>query len=663
MSFVLGQWSRRMAFALVAIGSTSCSSEGAPDAAEQRQRTGTLTLPLTTTSAAGATYILANASFVVRDADGSPVLTLSTEDEDPGAGTISADLEVGAYTVELLEGWALRRIVDGEPRVVEATLSSAAVVEVSITEESESTVLFAFVVGPDGTTEPRGSLGIEIAVSEGASCGNGVVDDGEACDDGAETGSPDQCDWSCAFVCEGACPLRVDPAAADSGDGTSWASAYVSVPAAIAQQFALGGGDVWVRGPGPYERLAGDPEVTLLALREGVRVIGGFSGTERQLAERDPDAQTTIEGAESDEGTAPLIVGASGSWLEGFRVSGHAGTVLVYRDARAFNVQSFTISNSWHYDAHLIELTDSAGSFERLRVEDSAGIEGVSGMRLERSHAMIANSELTRLQSLYSVAGILAVDDSKLGLDDVWFVDNDASGLADTAGVRLADSVALAVDSVWLRNRGAGPTLGASNSRFVAVSSHWEDNSGETSAMIFSGDGAASLVNSSFVGNRAPTSGVVLTRGVPLEVVSSTFLNNDVTWPAPGDYPHDIGVVEGGSLTLYNSFSNRGDDSVFDPYAGTGNCFVDESAEVDVRTEADYSEVYLTPELGCLDIGDDAAAENALLEARVFAASIGQSLPYETNWWQSTTSVLAFCPDTSPIDAGRHFFAPSCGEL
>jgi hypothetical protein len=619
-------------------------------------------LPLTTTSEAGATYYLGNANFLVRDAQGAPVVTLSSEDEEPDAPTISADLDVGSYTVELLAGWALRRVVNGEPMVVAATLASPAVVEVSVEEQEESTVLFEFVVGPDGTTGPQGSLGIGIAVREGAACGNGLVDEGEVCDDGAANGSSDRCDWTCAFSCRGACPLRVDPGAPESGDGTSWESSLVSVSAAIEQQFALGGGEVWVRGPGPYDRLAGDPRLTLIHLRESVRLIGGFSGTERSAGERDRDLQTVITGAQIGEGppVAPLIVGASRSRLEGFSISRHDGTALVYRNARAFTVENFTISNSGHYDGNQIELSDSAGSFDRLRVVDSTGIEGVSGVLLERSHAAISNSEFARLRSLYTVAGILALDGSKLVLDNVWFADNRADGLADTAGVRLADSLALAVDSVWLRNRGFRPGVAASNSRFVAVSSHWEGNGGETSPVAFRDGGSASLLNCSFVNNRAPIGGIVVAYGSPLEIVNSTFLNNEVTWPTPGDYPEDIGVGSGGSLALYNSFSNRGENSVFEPYTGTGNCFADESAAVEVRTQTGYSEVYLTPELGCLDIGDANAAANAMLEAGVFAQSLGANVPYEPTWWQSTTSVLSFCPDTPPIDAGRHYFAPSC---
>jgi hypothetical protein len=619
-------------------------------------------LPLTTTSETGATYYLGNASFLVRDAQGVPVVTLSSEDEEPDAPTISADLDVGSYTVELLAGWALRRVVNGEPAVVAATLSSPAVVEVSIDEQDESTVLFEFVVGPDGTTGPQGSLGIGIAVQEGAVCGNGLVDEGESCDDGTGNGSPDRCDWTCAFTCSGACPLRVDPGASESGDGRSWESALVSVSAAIEQQFALGGGEVWVRGPGPYDRLAGDPRVTLVQLRERVSLIGGFSGTERVGWERDRDLQTTITGAVIvGEGppVVPLIIGASRSRLEGFSISGQEGTALAYRNARAFNVVDFTISDSVYYDGNQIELTDSAGNFDRLRVVDSASTVGISGVRLERSHAAISNSEFARLSSSSGVAGVLAIDASTLVLDNVWFVDNRVGGQADTAGVRLVDSQALAVDSVWLRNLGYRPALGASNSRFVAVSSHWEGNNGEQSTAVFSGGGSASLVNCSFVNNRAPTGGIVVARGAPLEIVNSTFLNNDVTF-TPGFYPEDIGVDSGGSLALYNSFSNRGENSVFEPYTGTGNCFADESAAVDVRTEPGYSEVYLTPELGCLDIGDANVAENAMLEASVFATSLGAYVPYETTWWQSTTSVLSFCPDTPPMDPGRHYFAPSC---
>src|SRR5512145_1426706 len=102
--------------------------------------------------------------------------------------------------------------------------------------------------------------------------------------------------------------LRVDPQTTQPGDGSSWASPLASVQAAVDLQAALGGGDVWVRGPGPYDALQGDPLSTLIELREGVHVIGGFAGTELVLEDRDPDATTAIVGATDAFDDSPALI-------------------------------------------------------------------------------------------------------------------------------------------------------------------------------------------------------------------------------------------------------------------------------------------------------------------------------------------------------------------
>ncbi len=142
------------------------------------------------------------------------------------------------------------------------------------------------------------------------SCGDGYPNAafGESCDEGADNGLPDHCAATCGFECEGRCPLLVDPAAATSGDGSTWSQAQDDLEAALttAQGFA---GEVWVK--------QGQVVLPPLRLRRGVRLYGGFSGTERRREERPPEGRTVVDG-----GALNMVIGATGARLEGFTIRG-----------------------------------------------------------------------------------------------------------------------------------------------------------------------------------------------------------------------------------------------------------------------------------------------------------------------------------------------------
>lgn len=83
----------------------------------------------------------------------------------------------------------------------------------------------------------------------------------------------------------------VKPGGNDGADGSSWAQAKQSVKAAL--QAALPGQDIWVAA-GTY-RISGDP----LALRNNVRLMGGFAGMESSLTKRNIAANPAILSADS----------------------------------------------------------------------------------------------------------------------------------------------------------------------------------------------------------------------------------------------------------------------------------------------------------------------------------------------------------------------------
>ncbi len=102
--------------------------------------------------------------------------------------------------------------------------------------------------------------------------------------------------------------IYVNAAANGSADGLSWANARSDLAAAVSG--ASTGDDVWVAAGtyGPIE------------LRSGVRIIGGFAGTESAASASDPVANRTII---SGGGTSRCVTGVNNdasSVLRGFSI-------------------------------------------------------------------------------------------------------------------------------------------------------------------------------------------------------------------------------------------------------------------------------------------------------------------------------------------------------
>lgn len=150
----------------------------------------------------------------------------------------------------------------------------------------------------------------------------------------------------------------------------------------------------------------GDPTRTLIELREGVHLYGGFIGTEVRLEQQNESFKTIIAGAarsESDEGTA-LIVGASNTILSGFKVLGHNEAVLVLQDAQDFRVSNVTIESvSSRRESHL-QVLNSTGVFEslELRKQSSIAADRVAGIEIRQSRVRLRDCEFVGLEATYS---------------------------------------------------------------------------------------------------------------------------------------------------------------------------------------------------------------------------------------------------------------------
>jgi hypothetical protein len=248
-------------------------------------------------------------------------------------------------------------------------------------------------------------------------------------------------------------------------------------------------------------------------------------------------------------------------------------------------------------------------------------------------------------------------------LSDVSFSENDTGGIGQEAGLLLRNSGALLIRTSFQDNRSEGPVFSVRGSLLFAVDSHWENHRSTGPVLVVDSGSTASFLNSSFVRNQASSAGVLYTAG-DLEVVNATFWENEVNWPT-ALYPEDIGTAGGVVVRLYNSYSNNGARSVYS-YTGSGNCLLDDSPAPFVNERVGYTQVFLTTDFGCTDIGDDDAAREAAADAQAFADTFGTVSPLQSDWWQDSglpftvTSVYPLCEDAGPIDPGRHHRALFC---
>jgi hypothetical protein len=387
-----------------------------------------------------------------------------------------------------------------------------------------------------------------------------------------------------------------------------------------------------------------------------VSVFGGFDGTELDAQERDSEARTLILGspATDDDVAEPLITGASDAALDGFSIVGHNGTSLLIRDATNFRVTNLTIEGSALYAGGQVDVADSKGRFEQLQIRASTSVHGVPGLLVAQSDVTVRRAEFSRLRTLDGAASGVAAQGTRLVLDRVRFAENDSDVLGKASGLAVTESDVVVLDSFFQDNRGDRSTLSATASRLLAVSSHWENNRSIAPAASLLKGSSAWFLNTSFVTNRASAYGTVFARDSALEVVNASFVDNDVDFPTPGTYAEDVGVAGTGRITLYNSFSNRGASSVFEPYAGAGNCLV-EDTEPSRSTGAGPTRVLLRAEYGCTDRGESAAARAATDHAEAFAETLGATSPLASAWWQGSSSVLGVTSDTGAIDPGRHY--------
>ncbi|MCC5877847.1 MAG: InlB B-repeat-containing protein [Candidatus Sumerlaeia bacterium] len=226
--------------------------------------------------------------------------------------------------------------------------------------------------------------------------------------------------------------IFVDIAATGSGDGTSWADAYTNLQEAI--DSANKAQDLWVAAgvytPSTWPNGGSDPREVHFSLRNGVRLYGGFTGTESSLEERDIAANETILG------------GDLGGGLYAYSVFNHPGGLNLDTSAR---LDGFTVRDGFAdgaAPANLGGAMRNIGSYPliancRFLDNTSDGDGGAIYFSGEGGAASITTSTFAGNESGGN-GGAIALHDGSLHIDSSTFSQNVASDAG--AGIFVSGS-------------------------------------------------------------------------------------------------------------------------------------------------------------------------------------------------------------------------------
>ena len=158
----LKQWGWAAVVAMSSFG-IACSSDGANVDADLTEReSGQLKLPLVTPGE--DTYRLRSASFVIRNAAGTQLETLSSE-SNADAAALSAELFPGDYTVSLTGGWYLERLrAPGPAERLNAALVTPDPAPVTIRDGAVSELVYTFTTTDGVVTLGSGSVAVQVDV-------------------------------------------------------------------------------------------------------------------------------------------------------------------------------------------------------------------------------------------------------------------------------------------------------------------------------------------------------------------------------------------------------------------------------------------------------------------------------------------------------------------
>ncbi|MCX2482583.1 Ig-like domain-containing protein [Pedobacter sp. MR2016-24] len=358
--------------------------------------------------------------------------------------------------------------------------------------------------------------------------------------------------------------LYVHQTATGANNGVSWANALTDLQAAIG--LSVAGDEIWV-AKGTYS--PGPAVTSYFLLKDGVKIYGGFAGTETLIAERDSAA----------------VRNANETILEGGKSQGPASYHVVYNNAA---LTSATVLDGFSIQGGAAGTTNGGGiynslgtaTFNFLWIKNNTAVYG--GGLYHSGDAKYTNIIFTNNQSKGSNAR--------------------GAGVYNVKGFKLSDGKFDSNKIIETTGYGAGIfSIGILELNGVKFDSNSIVN-GQGGA-IYSNSGAATTISkSSFTGNTAPTGGALLITNGSTNMTDVVFANNAATATGGAIYVNSgmilnrVSFIDNTSLqhgaAMWTSGTLRIDNSIFSNnkvtstgayyggaiYVGGGNTLINNSS-------------------------------------------------------------------------------------
>jgi len=348
-------------------------------------------------------------------------------------------------------------------------------------------------------------------------------------------------------VLAGPSRLYVSASALGRNNGNSWANAFTTIQPALL--LATAGDEIWV-AKGTYS--PGLTATSYFTLKEGVKIYGGFAGTETLLSARDIEAvrstnETILDGSQGVASYHVIYNNATltaATLLDGFSIQGaaaagnHGGGI--FNNAGAASFSNLWIKNNtavygagiYHngtsvYTNILFSNNQSKGTNAR-----GAGVYNLKGFTL--NGGTFENNKI--VETTGYGAGIFST-----GALTLTGVDFNGNSIVTGQGGAIYSN--------------GGTTLSIEKSTFTA-------NQAPTAGAIMITNGSSTLTDVVFTGNSATTTGGALTVSGTMVMNRTSFINNT-------SVQHGAAIWSNSTLRIDNSiFSNNKVTSTAAYYGG-----------------------------------------------------------------------------------------------
>ncbi|MCP9770360.1 right-handed parallel beta-helix repeat-containing protein [Lacihabitans sp. LS3-19] len=342
----------------------------------------------------------------------------------------------------------------------------------------------------------------------------------------------------------------VKPASSGSGDGSSWSNASSGLQLIINSSSA--GDQIWVAAgtykPSNYPRncpsCSGNRDYSF-HLQGGVRMYGGFSGTETLLSQRNIDKNPTILSGDlglpepADDNVYHVVVytsDISGTELDGFQIS-NGGT------------KTYFYTPSLQIDSKLVQYINGGGAFiygsflniSNTKISQNSGYSG-AGINVTSSNLInINNCKIANNTSINGFGGGTSYILSKGIVSNSTFTNNSSSsggGIAVFADVlssstQYPEFINCVISQNTVSSRGGGIFYYGGQSNTSVTNCTIFGNSAESYGGVFLQNGASAIFKNNIVwGNTSTnlgTGGIEFENPVPASLVSFSIVQGGYT--------------------------------------------------------------------------------------------------------------------------------------